>query len=147
MDAGSATFSGSIPPSVDGGYKSEARIRLVGSSPHPLLTPDIYICRLHAMKLRLSPQTLQVLDAFLQAPKDWIYGYDISRNTGLKSGTLYPILIRLAERKLLETSWETAEVGKPPRHLYRLTPEGMRFAQEHHLRHATGRFHASHLAG
>src|SRR4029077_12790770 len=59
--------------------------------------------------------------------------------TGLKSGTLYPILIRLAERKLLETSWETAEVGKPPRHLYRLTPEGMRFAQEHHLRHATGR--------
>ena len=91
------------------------------------------------MKLRLSPQTLQVLDAFLQAPKDWIYGYDISRNTGLKSGTLYPILMRLAERKLLETSWESAEVGKPPRHLYRLTPEGMRFAQEHHLRHATGR--------
>ena len=92
------------------------------------------------MKLRLSPQTLQVLDAFLQAPKDWIYGYDISRNTGLKSGTLYPILMRLAERKLLETSWEAAEVGKPPRHLYRLTTEGMRFAQEHHLRHATGRW-------
>jgi len=126
-------------PVWTGGYKSEARIRLVGSSPHPLLTPDIYICRLHEMKLRLSPQTLQVLDAFFQGPKDWIYGYDISRNTGLKSGTLYPILIRLAERKLLETSWETAEVGKPPRHLYRLTPEGMRFAQEHHLRHATGR--------
>ena len=54
------------------------------------------------MKLRLSPQTLQVLDAFLQAPKDWKYGYDISRNSGLKSGTLYPILMRLAERKLLE---------------------------------------------
>ena len=139
MDAGSAALSGSIPPSVAGGYKSESRIRLVGCSPHPLLTPNIYICRLHEMKLRLSPQTLQVLDAFLQAPKDWIYGYDISRNTGLKSGTLYPILMRLAERKLLETSWETAEVGKPPRHLYRLTPEGLRFAQEHHLRHATGR--------
>jgi PadR family transcriptional regulator len=133
-------LSGSIPPSVDGGYKSETRIRLVDWSPHPLLTPHIYICRLYERKLRLSPQTLQVLDAFLQAPKDWIYGYDISRNTGLKSGTLYPILMRLAERKLLETSWESAEVGKPPRHLYRLTPEGMRFAQEHHLRHATGRF-------
>ena len=133
-------MSGSIPPCVDGGYKSETRIRLVDCSPHPLLTPHIYICRLYEMKLRLSPQTLQVLDAFLQAPKDWIYGYDISRNTGLKSGTLYPILMRLAERKLLETSWESAEVGKPPRHLYRLTPEGMRFAQEHHLRHATGRF-------
>jgi DNA-binding PadR family transcriptional regulator len=85
------------------------------------------------MKLRLSPQTLQVLDAFLQVPKDWKYGYDISRNSGLKSGTLYPILMRLAERKLLETSWETAEVGKPPRHLYRLTPDGMRFARQNGL--------------
>jgi PadR family transcriptional regulator PadR len=81
--------------------------------------------------VRLSPQTLQVLDAFLSAPKDWKYGYDISRNTGLKSGTLYPILMRLAERKLLDTSWETAEIGKPPRHLYRLTPDGLRFARQH----------------
>lgn len=89
------------------------------------------------MKPRLSPQTLQVLDAFLQAPKDWLYGYDISRNTGLKSGTLYPILMRLAERRLLETSWETAEVGKPPRHMYRLTHQGLRFAKEHHLQPAT----------
>jgi len=85
------------------------------------------------MKLRLSPQTLHVLDAFLQAPKDWKYGYHISRNTGVKSGTLYPILMRLAERKLLETSWETAEIGKPPRHLYRLRPDGMRFAREHRV--------------
>ena len=81
--------------------------------------------------LRLSPQTLQVLDAFLHAPKDWKYGYDISRDTGLKSGTLYPILMRLAGRKLLETSWETTEPGKPPRHLYRLTVSGLRLAREH----------------
>jgi PadR family transcriptional regulator, regulatory protein PadR len=85
------------------------------------------------MKFRLSPQTLETLNAFLQEPKDWKYGYDISRDTGLKSGTLYPILMRLAERKLLETSWETSEPGKPPRHLYRLTPDGLRFAREHRL--------------
>jgi len=84
-----------------------------------------------ALRLRLSPQTLQVLDAFLDAHRDWKYGYDISRNTGLKSGTLYPILMRLADRKLLETSWEAVEPGKPPRHLYRLTPDGLRFAREH----------------
>jgi DNA-binding PadR family transcriptional regulator len=84
-----------------------------------------------ALPLRLSPQTLQVLDAFLDTPKDWKYGYDISRNTGLKSGTLYPILLRLADRKLLETSWEATEPGKPPRHLYRLTPNGLQFAREH----------------
>jgi len=84
-----------------------------------------------ASQLPLSRQTLQVLDAFLEAPRDWKYGYDISRNTGLKSGTLYPILMRLADRKLLETSWETVEPGKPPRHLYRLTPDGLRFARAH----------------
>ena len=87
--------------------------------------------------LRLSPQTLQVLDAFLAAPADWRYGYDISRDTGLKSGTLYPILIRLAEHKLLETCWETTEAGKPPRHMYRLTREGLRSAREQVRSYAT----------
>jgi DNA-binding PadR family transcriptional regulator len=82
------------------------------------------------LRLQLSPQTLQVLDAFLRDPKDWKYGYDISRNTGLKSGTLYPILMRLEERKLLEACWETAEVGKPPRHMYRFTPDGLRYARQ-----------------
>src|ERR1700679_4248668 len=80
------------------------------------------------MKLRLSPQTLLVLDAFLQQVDEWKYGYDLSRLTGLKSGTLYPILIRMSERKLLETEWETAEPGRPPRHMYRFTPEGLKFA-------------------
>src|SRR6266446_4319122 len=81
-------------------------------------------------RLRLSAQTIQVLEAFLEAPKDWKHGYDISRNTGVKSGTLYPILRRLAENRLLETRWETAEIGRPPRHIYRLTPDGLRFTRE-----------------
>jgi len=81
------------------------------------------------MKLRLSPQTLLVLDAFLDHADDWKYGYDLSRVTGLKSGTLYPILMRMAERKLLETEWEKGEPGKPPRHMYRFTPDGLRFAR------------------
>jgi DNA-binding PadR family transcriptional regulator len=87
----------------------------------------------------LSRQTLQVLEAFLETPTDWRYGYDISRDTGLRSGTLYPILIRLAEHKLLETCWETTEAGKPPRHMYRLTRDGLRSAREHVRSRATGR--------
>jgi PadR family transcriptional regulator PadR len=83
------------------------------------------------MKLRRSPQTSLVLGEFLHRPHDWKYGYDISRNTGLKSGTLYPILMRLAERKLLATRWETAEAGKPPRHMYKLTADGVAYAREH----------------
>jgi PadR family transcriptional regulator, regulatory protein PadR len=82
------------------------------------------------MKLRKSTQTVRLLSEFLQTPQDWKYGYDIGRNTGLKSGTLYPILIRLAELKLLETRWEASEAGKPPRHMYRLTTGGLRYARE-----------------
>jgi PadR family transcriptional regulator PadR len=78
----------------------------------------------------MSPQTIRVLAEFLQGTKDWKYGYDISRNTGLKSGTLYPILMRLAEYALLETRWQDPEPGKPPRHMYRLTADGLRYARE-----------------
>ena len=90
------------------------------------------------MKLRLSPQTILVLDAFLEQAEEWQYGYDLSRVTGLKSGTLYPILMRLAERKLLQTQWEAAEPGKPPRHMYRFTPEGLRFARATVMAHMSG---------
>jgi PadR family transcriptional regulator, regulatory protein PadR len=83
------------------------------------------------MKLRMSPQTVLALTEFLQAPRDWKYGYDISRDTGLKSGTLYPILMRLADRALLETRWEVPEeAGRPPRHMYRLTATGLQLARQ-----------------
>lgn len=82
------------------------------------------------MKLRRSPQTLEVLTQLLSASTEWMYGYEISRKTGLQSGTLYPILMRLAERGLLETRWENVEPGKPPRHMYRLTANGLQFAKE-----------------
>jgi PadR family transcriptional regulator PadR len=76
-----------------------------------------------------SPQTRAVLHALLDQP-EWSYGYDISRLTGLKSGTLYPMLARLAERGLLEATWEQSRVeGRPPRHLYRLSAAGAALAQ------------------
>ena len=83
------------------------------------------------MRLRRSPQTALVLTELLHTPREWRYGYDLSRLTGLKSGTLYPILMRLAEHRLLDTSWETPEPGRPPRHLYKLTADGLRHAREH----------------
>ena len=82
------------------------------------------------IRLRRYAQTLKVLDEFLSSPKTWLYGYDLYRNTGIKSGTLYPILIRLAERGWLETRWEATGVGKPPRHMHRITPSGAKNARE-----------------
>lgn len=78
---------------------------------------------------RISPETLLVLDRFMERPTDWRYGYDLSRATGLKSGTLYPILMRLEKCALLEAAWVTTEPGVPPRHTYRLTPNGMEVAR------------------
>jgi len=78
---------------------------------------------------RLSPQTLRVLETFVARPTAWRYGYDLSRETALKSGTLYPILMRLAKYGLLETKWVATEDGVPPRHTYRLTAKGAELAR------------------
>ena len=78
---------------------------------------------------RLSPQTLRILESFLERPAAWRYGYDLSRETALKSGTLYPILMRLAKYGLLETKWVATEDGVPPRHTYRLTSKGIEIAR------------------
>ncbi len=72
-----------------------------------------------------SAQTLLVLAALCAEPSAWRHGYDLARETGLKSGSLYPILVRLADRGLLEACWEDVQpAGRPRRHLYRLTSEG-----------------------
>jgi PadR family transcriptional regulator len=76
---------------------------------------------------RPSPQAIRVLQALAVDSARWRYGYDLATEVHLKSGTLYPILIRLADRALLETSWEPGPPGRPPRHLYRLTPTGREY--------------------
>jgi PadR family transcriptional regulator PadR len=74
-----------------------------------------------------SPQTVKVLRALAADPARWRYGYDLATEVHLKSGSLYPILVRLADRGLLETSWEPSVDSRPPRHLYRLTGNGRDF--------------------
>lgn len=84
------------------------------------------------LRLRRSPQTLAVLSALLGEPREWHYGYDLLRETGLKSGTLYPIFARLQRGGWLQHRWEKpAAPGRPPRHLYRLTQQGRTAAREY----------------
>jgi PadR family transcriptional regulator PadR len=73
-----------------------------------------------------SAQTLSVLAALCAQPVQWQHGYALAKQTGLKSGTLYPILIRLADRGMVEACWQDEpEPGRPRRHLYRLTAVGL----------------------
>jgi len=77
----------------------------------------------------ISPQTRAVLAALSEQPRAWRHGYDLSRDTGLKSGTLYPLLIRLADQGLLEAEWRAPlQPGRPARHAYRLTGAGLALA-------------------
>ena len=77
---------------------------------------------------RPSAQTALVCRALARDPSAWRYGYELGEEIDLKSGSLYPILMRLADRGLLETSWESeSPEGRPRRHLYRLTAAGLAF--------------------
>lgn len=75
-----------------------------------------------------SPATRAVLAALVEAAPGWSHGYELCRLTGLKSGTLYPLLIRLESQGYLAAEWQAPEPGRPPRHAYRLTAEGLQYA-------------------
>ena len=78
-----------------------------------------------------SRQTRALLAAFLERAQTWLHGYELSKETGLKSGTLYPLLMRLSEQGLMESRWQEPErPGLPPRHIYRLTSSGLALARE-----------------
>jgi PadR family transcriptional regulator len=84
-----------------------------------------------ARQRRHSPQTVAVVLVLAEEPSRWRYGYELSRRLGIKAGSMYPILMRLNDRGVLETTWESdAPAGRPPRHLYRLTSEGRALAGE-----------------
>ena len=80
---------------------------------------------------RSSGQTLNLLRGLMDEPRKWHHGYELSKGTGLLSGTLYPILMRLSDRGFLEHKWQPSEeAGRPPRHVYRLTAKGVAHAKE-----------------
>lgn len=79
---------------------------------------------------RPSKQMLRLLDALSTQPHEWRHGYDIMKETGLLSGTLYPLLMRMTDQGLVEAEWrEPAQPGRPARHAYRLTTAGLALAR------------------
>lgn len=79
---------------------------------------------------RPSKQMLILLEALSARTQDWRHGYDLMRETGLLSGTLYPLLMRMTDQGLVDAEWRQPEVlGRPARHVYRLTAAGIAFAR------------------
>jgi PadR family transcriptional regulator len=78
-------------------------------------------------------QTQSVLAVLLGDPTTERYGLEIVKETGLMSGTVYPILARLEQRGWVESRWEDIDAaveGRRPRRYYRLTGEGQQAAGE-----------------
>lgn len=72
-----------------------------------------------------------LLDALSAQRQEWRHGYDIMKETGLSSGTLYPLLMRMTDQGLVDAEWrEPAQPGRPARHAYRLTAAGFALAVE-----------------
>lgn len=54
------------------------------------------------------------------------YGYELSRNSGIGAGSMYPFLSELQEAGYLTDGWDG---GKRPRRYYHLTDEGEHYLQ------------------
>jgi DNA-binding IclR family transcriptional regulator len=83
--------------------------------------------------VRMSLQTLKVLELFLENPTEQLSGADVFQRCGIASGTLYPILMRLESAGWFVSRWESIDpstAGRPRRRLYRLTMTGLKRASE-----------------
>jgi PadR family transcriptional regulator PadR len=89
-------------------------------------------CRVLLVIRKLSMPTSLVLQAFLDASPGETYGFELSEETGLPSGTVYPILRRLEAEGLIEGTWTTVQtrVQGRRRRYYRLTSAGKQVAAE-----------------
>lgn len=78
---------------------------------------------------RPSKQMLKLLEVLSASAPQWRHGYDLMKETGLLSGTLYPLLMRMTDQGLVEAEWlPPAQPGRPARHAYRLTAKGLALA-------------------
>ena len=75
--------------------------------------------------MRLTYATALVL---LALDRGYRHGFDIIDATGLKAGTVYPILRRLDAERLARSAWEAVQraraEGRPPRRNYTITAAG-----------------------
>lgn len=82
------------------------------------------------MTIAVATVLREFLDGDVTRPR---YGYELSQATGYPSGKLYPILARLTRAGWLTKELENidpAEMGRPPRRLYRLTADARVAAHE-----------------
>ena len=77
---------------------------------------------------RMTIPTQLVLQYLLEQPEQERYGLEITAATGLRSGTVHPILARLESMDWVSSRWEDVDPrreGRPARRYYQLTATGV----------------------
>ena len=88
-------------------------------------------------KRMLRTSSTRVVLSFLldQHGSGGVFGSEIIKAEGIRSGTLYPILAKLEDAGWVTSNWEDAAVAagnkRPPRRYYRLTGTGETSAREY----------------
>ena len=76
--------------------------------------------------VKLPRMTYATAVVLLALDRGYRYGFYIIDATGLGSGTVYPLLRRLEETRLIKSKWEHVAIARssnrPPRKYYELTP-------------------------
>ncbi|WP_414652017.1 PadR family transcriptional regulator [Hyphomonas sp. UBA4494] len=83
--------------------------------------------------IRVTGQTLKVLSFLLEKHPEPVSGADIINSKRILSGTLYPLLDRLATYGLLSSRWEDVDpsvVKRPRKRLYKMTADGVHRASQ-----------------
>ena len=70
----------------------------------------------------------KVAMAIMDRGNERLWGYPLSRASGVRSGVLYPMLARMLDEGWLTDGWEDPAVAaaenRPPRRYYQLTDRG-----------------------
>ncbi|WP_028920983.1 helix-turn-helix transcriptional regulator [Pseudonocardia acaciae] len=76
--------------------------------------------------MRRTKALVKVAQVMAAEPHGRYWGYELTREAKVLSGTLYPILRSMRDEGWLNASWENPEEsrGRPPRQYYELTDEG-----------------------
>ncbi len=78
--------------------------------------------------MRRTHTLVQVAAALAAAPDEKHWGYQLSKQSGVRPGVMYPVLDRLLGAGWLSDGWEDATEGgrqRPPRRYYEVTETGL----------------------
>jgi len=77
--------------------------------------------------MRKTHALVQVAMALLEDPTGKHWGYELSKQAGVRSGVMYPMLTRMLDEGWLTDGWEdpaTIKGKRPTRRYYELTDAG-----------------------